>query len=207
MVPIAVKAAFPLSEPIWDRLEAYVVLLQRWNKTYRLVGSAAPEVVWDLHIADSLLLLPFVPACGCLLDLGSGAGLPGIPIQIVRQELEVVLVEPQQKRVNFCEEVKRCLGLSKLRIIRGRAEDIEVVEQVGGADLIVSRATWQLAAFVQQAMAYRAASGRIIAMKGPGWKMELEDLKVQSSSEVWAQASIHQRKLPLSRAERALLIF
>lgn len=207
MVPIAIKAAFPLSETIWDRLDQYVVLLQRWNKTYRLVGSAAPDVVWDLHIADSLLLLPFVPHSGRLLDLGSGAGLPGIPIQIVREEIEVVLVEPQQKRVNFCEEVKRCLGLSKLRIIRGRAEDAGVIEQVGGADLIVSRATWQLASFVQQAMGYRTTSGRIIAMKGPGWKVELEDLKVQSPSDVWSQICVHQQKLPVSRAERALLIF
>ncbi|MBI4239249.1 MAG: 16S rRNA (guanine(527)-N(7))-methyltransferase RsmG [Deltaproteobacteria bacterium] len=205
--PDLVRARFTFPTTVWDRFRQYVELLQHWNQTYRLVGSAAAETVWDLHIADSLLLLPFIPETGRLVDLGSGAGLPGIPLQIVRNDLEVVLVEPQQKRINFCEEVKRRLGLSRLRMVRGRAEQPAVVAEAGRADIVVSRATWQLSTYVRYAMAYRQRDGRIIAMKGPGWESELVDLKARLPLNIWSHVQVQHDELPQSRAKRALLIF
>lgn len=161
-------------------LTQFAELIQQWNRTYRLVGDADRAVVFSRHIADSLSLLPFLGAdepsgpCDGIIDLGSGAGLPGIPLQIFLPKVSVTLVESQRKRVNFCETVRRALGLTRLRIIHGRAEDPHVQHSAGQASVVVSRATWKLAPYLDIARPYCARGGRIIAMKSGDIREEIE---------------------------------
>lgn len=173
--------------PPQDYLERYrapftqfAELIQQWNRTYRLVGDAERDVVFNRHIADSLSVLPFLDTdtpfgpCDGIIDLGSGAGLPGIPLQICLPEVPVTLVESQRKRVNFCETVRRALGLTRLRIIHGRAEDPHVRQCAGQANVVVSRATWKLAPYLDIARPYCSRGGRIIAMKSGDILEEIE---------------------------------
>jgi len=102
----------------------YLNLLIKWQKSQRLVGSAEPGWIIENLFLDSLLFLGVLPArFGSLLDLGSGAGLPGIPIKIVRPEIQLVLLESRQRRVSFLSSAVRELALERVSVVSGRAEE------------------------------------------------------------------------------------
>lgn len=117
----------------------YLKLLSKWQRSQRLVGSAEPHWIVDNLLLDSLLFLEVLPSpLRTLLDLGSGAGLPGIPLKIVLGEVELVLVESRQKRVSFLSSVIRELGLEHARVLARRVEDA-MDELQGGFDAVVMR--------------------------------------------------------------------
>jgi len=103
----------------------YLSLLQRWQKVHRLVGSVDPAWVVDNLFLDSLLFLRVLPPTArSVADVGSGAGFPGIPIKIVRPELEMALIESRERRISFLSTVVRELGLTGVRMLSGRAESL-----------------------------------------------------------------------------------
>lgn len=103
----------------------YLSLLRKWQRTHRLVGSTEPGWVVERLFLDSLLFLRVLPEnMRSLADLGSGAGFPGIPIKIVRPDLDVTLIESRRRRVSFLSAVLRELGLGRAQVLAGRAEHI-----------------------------------------------------------------------------------
>jgi 16S rRNA (guanine527-N7)-methyltransferase len=152
-------------------------LLLKWNKTYNLTAITDPNEVWSKHFDDSLSVMPYLPQRGTLLDLGSGAGFPGIPIKIEMPNLEVTLVEATRKKCNFIEEVMRQLGLQGIRVYNARAEDKKLQEKIGKVDVVISRATWKIVEYLKIADAYVKDDGLVIAMKGPEFGTVLKDIK------------------------------
>jgi len=129
----------PLSPREQGLFDKYLVLLIKWQKTQRLVGSIDPHWIVENLFLDSLLFLKVLPSpLRTLLDLGSGAGLPGIPLKIVRGEVELVLVESRRKRVSFLSSAIRDLGLSHTRVVGRRVEDV-MDELEGRFDAVVMR--------------------------------------------------------------------
>lgn len=114
-----------LTESETRRFGKYLELIAKWQRTQRLVGSADPVWIVESLFLDSLLFLRVLPrSVDSIADLGSGAGLPGIPIKIVRPELDVTLIESRERRASFLAAVVRELGLEHTHVVNARAEKI-----------------------------------------------------------------------------------
>ena len=105
-----------------------------------LIGPREVPRLWDRHILNSAVLGDVIDEGARVVDVGSGAGLPGIPLAIARPDLTVQLVEPLLRRATFLKEVVDDLGLTNVEVYRGRAEEKDIISAVGGADVVTSRA-------------------------------------------------------------------
>jgi 16S rRNA (guanine527-N7)-methyltransferase len=165
----------PLDAARQAKLLAYVGLLQRWNRTYNLTAVRDPLDMVTRHLLDSLAILPFV-GDGPLLDAGSGAGLPGVPLAVARPELQVTPLDSAGKKVRFLEHVRRELRLDNLHPVQSRLEAFAPPQPFAA---VVSRAFASLADFaaaVRAMTAGDAAPPRLLAMKGRLPQAELEAL-------------------------------
>ncbi|MFA4874962.1 MAG: 16S rRNA (guanine(527)-N(7))-methyltransferase RsmG [bacterium] len=163
-----------------EAIAKYYSLLAKWNERISLVSSARDETEFRAkHVEDALALIPFLSGARTLLDIGTGAGIPGIIIKIARPDIDVTLLDSTRKKVGFCEEAIRQLGLTGIRAICGRAEDARVQGMLGRFDAIVSRATWQIEEYLNISYSYIAETegSRVLAMKGPAWRDELDAAK------------------------------
>jgi 16S rRNA (guanine527-N7)-methyltransferase len=144
------------------RLIAYVDLLAKWNRTYNLTAIREPERMVSHHLIDSLSVLPHLPP-GTLVDVGSGGGLPGIPIAIAQPERRVTLNDSNHKKGAFMQQAAIELGLSNVDVHTGRAEDWHPETRYDGA---ISRAFAELADFIAACRHLVKPSGFFAAMKG-----------------------------------------
>jgi 16S rRNA (guanine527-N7)-methyltransferase len=153
-------------------LLSYLALLQHWSKTYNLTAVKDPEQMVTRHLLDSLSVAPWIGA-GPLLDAGSGAGLPGIPLAVTRPALQVTLLDSSGKKVRFLNHVRRELGLQNIAPVRERLEShsTDVHYQA-----IICRAFTDLASFARAARHLASAPARLLAMKGKYPQGELRDL-------------------------------
>jgi len=150
----------------------YLELLQRWNRAYNLTAITEPSEMVVRHLLDSLSVSPFI-AGGRLLDAGTGAGLPGVPLAIARPDLDVTLLDSGGKKVRFLNHVKRTLDLHNARPVQARLEDYAAPTPF---DTIISRAFSSLADFVQAARRLASPATRLCAMKGRFPEAELGSL-------------------------------
>lgn len=150
----------------------YLGLIERWNRTYNLTAVREPAEMLSKHLLDALSVLPWVPA-GRLLDAGTGAGLPGIPLAIVKAGLEVTLLDSAGKKLRFLNHVKRTLSLANVHPLQARLESAELPE---APDAIISRAFSSLADFAAAARHLAGGDTRILAMKGRYPEEEIEAL-------------------------------
>lgn len=166
-----------------ERLLRYLALLEKWNRTINLTAIREPERMVTQHLLDSLSVLPQLEAREhCLADIGTGAGLPGIPLAIARPELQVTLVEPNQKKVAFLRQAKLELGLVNVEVLGQRVEDVPAA----GYDVVISRAFADLPDFVRVGERLVAPHGRLVAMKGLVPYEEIARLPAHARSEVVA---------------------
>ena len=155
-----------LPETLRARLLAYIALIEKWNRTYNLTSIRDAGEMVSLHLLDSLSVLPFLPESALAgrrwADVGSGAGLPGIPLAMVRPDLEMTLIEAVEKKSAFQRQAKIELALSNVAVLAAR------VENVPGErfDAVISRAFAELVDFVSLAGHLVAKGGRLYAMKG-----------------------------------------
>jgi 16S rRNA (guanine527-N7)-methyltransferase len=167
---LSTRAAGILSRPLaaaeLERFEKYLSLLTRWQRIHRLVGSVEPGWVVEHLFLDSLLFLGVLPkALRSLGDIGSGAGFPGIPIKIVRPEVNVTLIESRQRRASFLSTVVRELGLERIRVEAGRAEDA-AEKGAGSLDAVAMRCAGDPEMVLDSARAL-VAPGGVIVVSGP----------------------------------------
>lgn len=151
-------ARYPLAE-------RYAAALAGSGVERGLIGPRETDRLWERHLLNSAVLGELVPACCRVLDIGSGAGLPGIPLAIARPDLTIVLLEPMARRVTWLHEVIADLGL-EVRVFRGRAEDPRVRAELGGNDVVTARAVAPLGRLAAWSLPLVAPGGRLLAVKG-----------------------------------------
>lgn len=154
----------------------YLEQLQRWNRAYNLTSIEDPEQMVIRHILDSLAVAPWVQ--GRVLDVGSGAGLPGIPLAIMDTELDMTLLDSTAKKVRFLDHTIRTLKLINVEAVHARVEDYH---SLAPFDVVISRAISSLADFAGMTRHLLGPRSRLLAMKGkrpeeevtslPGWIM------------------------------------
>lgn len=149
-----------LPNPAPEKLLAYRDLLLKWNKTYNLTALRDPEQAISHHLLDSLAVLPWIES-GNLLDVGSGGGLPGIPLAIARPDLQVTMVDAVQKKATFLQQAAIELELPNARALHARVETL-----TGHYGQITSRAFSDLGEFTRLTRHLLAPGGRWLAMKG-----------------------------------------
>ncbi len=159
-----------------DLFFTYLRELVEWNRKINLTAIRDAKGIVTRHFLDSLAVNGFLHGARSLLDIGSGAGFPGIPLKIVCPSLNVVLLDGVGKKVAFMRNVVRSLGLKGIKAVHGRAEDHSVIGQHREAfDVVVSRAFARLSDFLTVAAPYINKGGLIIAVKGPKGGDELEE--------------------------------
>jgi 16S rRNA (guanine527-N7)-methyltransferase len=150
--------------------EKYAALLTGAGVERGVVGPAEADRIWDRHLLNCGVLARLIPAKGTLVDLGSGAGLPGIVLAILLPGVRVTLLEPLARRVDFLNECVTALGLANAQVLRGRAEDM--AGQLS-ADVVVSRAVAPLDKLVGLSIGLTRPGGRVLAIKGASAEAEL----------------------------------
>lgn len=151
-----------LSRDDEQRLLDYLALLQRWNRVYNLTAVRGGRRMLTRHVLDSLTLIPHVEGQR-ILDVGSGAGLPGVPLAICMPDKSFWLLDASAKRCRFLRQAKADLGLQNVTVVAARAEDYQSDEKF---DTLASRAFSSLAGFVRSAGHLLAENGTLLAMKG-----------------------------------------
>jgi 16S rRNA (guanine527-N7)-methyltransferase len=153
-------------------LLSYLALLESWNRAYNLTAVKNPKDMISRHLLDSLSVAPYINGTR-LLDAGTGAGLPGIPLAIAQPGLEVTLLDSSGKKVRFLNHVRRQLGLENIHPVQKRLESFSTSAPLDG---IVSRAVSDLVTFARAARHLAPASARLFAMKGRHPDSELREL-------------------------------
>ncbi|MFT3901506.1 MAG: 16S rRNA (guanine(527)-N(7))-methyltransferase RsmG [Gordonia sp. (in: high G+C Gram-positive bacteria)] len=143
--------------------------------TRGLIGPRETDRLWDRHILNCAVIGAEFGPDERVVDIGSGAGLPGIPLAIARPDLRVVLVEPLLRRTTFLDEVVADLGLDNVTVVRGRAEEKPIVTEHGGADAVTSRAVAPLDRLVRWSAPLIRPGGRLVAMKGSRAQAEIDE--------------------------------
>ena len=151
----------------------YLALMAKWNKTYNLTAIHEPGRMLTHHILDSLVIAPHVGA-GPLLDVGSGAGLPGIPLAILRPGMKVTLMDASQKKCGFMQQAAIELKLPNVTVVHARVENFQ---PRGGFPQVASRAFSDLSEFVRLTRHLLAEGGEWLAMKGLYPNEEIAQLK------------------------------
>jgi 16S rRNA (guanine527-N7)-methyltransferase len=178
-------------------LLSYLALLERWNKAYNLTAIRDPVQMIARHLLDSLSVASWV-GDGHLLDAGTGAGLPGIPLAITKPDLEVTLLDSSGKKIRFLNHVRRELGLDNITAVQERLESFSAETRY---EAIISRAFTNLASFALAARHLAVAPSRLLAMKGKFPQSELKDLPA------WIRIdSVEKLSVPGLQEDRHLVI-
>ena len=182
-----------------ERLLEYIGLLNHWNRAYNLTAIRNPEDMVSKHLLDSLAVLPYMGEAASLIDVGSGAGLPGIPLAMSRPDLRVVLNDCIGKKTRFLTQAKMVLGLDNVEVVQQRVEDYRPIKD-GRAiyfDLVIARAYATSDVIVASTRHLHHPGSRILVMQGkPDPRLTIEGYRVQQS---------HTLYIPGLAAERHLL--
>lgn len=157
-----------------DAAQRYAELLAGAGVERGLVGPREVDRIWERHLLNSAAIAELIEPNARIVDIGSGAGLPGIPLALARPDLHVTLVEPMLRRTEFLREVVDELSLD-VRVIRGRAEEPAVRRQVGEVDAVVSRAVASLDKITKWSIPLLRPGGLMLAMKGARAEEEVRE--------------------------------
>ena len=193
----------PLKTTAVEAFERFLDALVRWNQKMNLTGLHERRAIVIRHFLDSLTLVKELPSEGRLLDIGSGAGFPGIPLKIMMPGLHVTLLEAARKKTYFHRHVIRSLKLSGIQTIWGRSDQNRARADLGHQfDVVVSRATLPLEAFLEDGTYFAHPRGVIIAMRGKDRHAEVPPASL--CLDLWRTVSV---QLPFDRIQRNLLFF
>ncbi|GAA0916852.1 16S rRNA (guanine(527)-N(7))-methyltransferase RsmG [Nonomuraea longicatena] len=163
----------------WERANTFAAMLAGPGVVRGLLGPREVPRIWDRHLLNCAVVAEAVPEDVRLVDIGSGAGLPGLVLAIVRQDLQVTLLEPLLRRTVFLEECVEALKLDNVEVLRGRAEDLAGKREF---DVACARAVAPLERLLKWAMPLLREGGELIAMKGERAAEELAEATAQLKS-------------------------
>jgi 16S rRNA (guanine527-N7)-methyltransferase len=196
-----------LDERKIEAFELYLKELLKWNRKINLTAVRSEKGILLKHFLDSLSVYPYLPERSFILDIGAGAGFPGLPLKIVRPAVELTLIDSVRKKVDFQRHVIRILGLKDVEAIHGRVQDKGILRDLGGRfDIILSRAFSDLQTLLALSLPFVKKAGTVIAMKG---EVEDEEIKYLAGTE---EIPCRLQKtvpltLPFSSFKRTILLF
>jgi 16S rRNA (guanine527-N7)-methyltransferase len=171
---------FPIEDSLFESLSEYVALLLKWNKTYNLTNIIQPDEVVLKHLIDSLAIGPYLHGQR-IIDVGTGAGLPGIPLALAYPDKAFTLLDRNGKKTRFLNQVVRQLKLANVDVVDARVERYNSAQ---GFDTITSRAFTSLADMLKKTSHLTSNTGRFLAMKGQHPQAELNELPVGFDAQV-----------------------
>lgn len=180
-----------------DRLAAYLGELARWNRTYNLTAVRDIDDMISRHVADSLSIRAFLHG-ERIIDIGSGAGLPGVPLALAEPGKTFVLLDSNAKKTRFLTHVTALLGMQNTDVVRSRVEDYA---PAAGFDTVTCRAFATLTDICELAGHLLADGGRILAMKGRYPQKEIDALAAG-----WRLLDVHELRVPGAQTERHLVV-
>lgn len=184
------QEVFPDFEPI----KRYVDILADRGISWGLIGPREADRLWDRHILNSVAMADLVPDGVSVIDVGSGAGLPGIPLAIRRSDLQVTLLEPLLRRATFLDEAVTELGLGdRVRVVRARAEDHD-----GQYDVVTARAVAPLPRLLTWCLPLMGSVGELLALKGSSAASEIDQ-----SKQILAKQRLHADVISVRAHPRA----
>jgi len=191
----------------YDRLFLYFSELKKWNKKVNLVAKrTSDDDLVENHFLDSLALLPIFAKSGIhLMDIGSGAGFPGLVCKAALPKMTVTLVEPRLKRVSFLKHIIRVLGLKNVQVLECRIEDESALDSNLELSHITCRAVAELRDFLAMVERFSPSKAQVVCMKGPRWKKEIAE--VEMSGLPFMLGKVEEYTLPFSGGQRSLLFF
>jgi len=184
------------TEAAAEKLAGFIGILEKWNRVYNLTAVRDPRAMVARHILDSLVVLPFLSQ-GSLMDVGTGAGLPGLPIAVARPDLSVTLLDANAKKLRFVRQAVFELGLCNVEVVQSRMQEYRPARSF---DMVISRAVANLSELYRQTVHFVRPGGRILFMKGGLPAQEIQEL--ESGRET---LHIERLKIPGLKAERHLL--
>lgn len=198
-----------LTEKQIEQFEKYYELLVEWNKVMNLTGITEFDEVMQKHFVDSAAAAKYVEMekVNSLIDVGTGAGFPGIPLKILYPHLQVTLLDSLNKRIKFLEEVVDNLGLTGIETVHGRAEDAaKKAEYREQFDLSVSRAVANLASLTEYCLPFVKVGGKFVSYKS----VSVDEEITQSKKAVYVLGGeigkVEKFNLPGSDMERSLVV-
>jgi 16S rRNA (guanine527-N7)-methyltransferase len=177
IAPPAPEQARVLFGAVVDRVSAYAELLATEGTIRGLLGPREVPRLWERHLLNCAVVADLLPPAARIVDVGSGAGLPGIVLALVRPDTTVTLLEPLARRVAFLAECRERLDLENVTVRRGRAEEPAVLAELGGADVVTARAVAPLDRLAGWCLPLLQPGGQLLALKGEAVDEELADAR------------------------------
>jgi 16S rRNA (guanine527-N7)-methyltransferase len=172
-VDVSRETLIPIFGALTDQANEYGQILATTAVERGLIGPREVDRIWDRHIFNSLPLITLMPEGATVIDIGSGAGLPGIVLGLARPDLQITLLEPLERRANFLAEVIAQLELANLQVVRGRAEQHKPRYQI-----VTARAVAPLPKLLQISWRLIAPGGKLLALKGENAQNELDEAPI-----------------------------
>lgn len=194
---------FNLNENKLNQFEQYKTLLQEWSKKMNLTSITEDTEVYIKHFYDSLILEKYLDKNIHLADVGTGAGFPGLPLKIAREDLTVDLIEPTTKRCTFLSQVVNDLKLENVNIINKRSEDL--LDKKETYDAITSRAVASLNILLELSIPLLRVGGKMYALKGSSFDEEIKEAKNALKELKCKVKNIYEFDLPLDLGHRAII--
>lgn len=191
--PPVPELAAELFGPSLDRAVAYAELLAAEGTIRGLIGPREVPRLWDRHLLNCVVIADLVPVGARVVDVGTGAGLPGIVLALARADLSVTLLEPLARRITFLVECLDRIDIPNATVHRGRAEDRAVRAELGGADVITARAVAPLDRLVEWCLPLLRPGGRLLAFKGSGATDELAGARAAIARQGGTDAEVMRR--------------
>ena len=194
----------------WDielenKFERYMLELLEWNNKFNLTSITERDKIISIHFMDSISAISLIPLNSTVLDIGSGAGFPAIPIKLVRDDLKIVMIDSSLKKVGFQNHIIEILGLENISTIHTRAEDYARGEGRAQFDIVVSRAVAKLNTLLEYTVPFVRVGGSVIAYKSINTEDEISGAK-KAFSELKAEVTEIVRPDFDKDIERALIL-
>jgi len=190
-----------------DKLEKYAQLLKEWNEKINLTAITDDEGIATKHFLDSLTALCTGKVAGKVIDVGTGAGFPGLVLKIAKPEIELTLLDSLNKRINFLQDVSSQLDLEGIEFVHSRAEDGGQNATLRGSfDTVVSRAVANLKVLCEWCLPFLKVGGYFLALKGPLAEQELLDAKKAIKILGGEVEEVFEAKIPMTDLSHKIII-